>query len=118
MTDRSATTPHPAGIRAFVARRPVTAFLIMAFAIAYPIMSLPVLAVHRVIPGGQLLDRLPFPPDEIAGLMLTMFALLPPALFVTGPQTGEPASSTCSSGLPAGGLASAGGSLFLRACLF
>ena len=34
MTDRSATTPHPAGIRAFVARRPVTAFLIMAFAIA------------------------------------------------------------------------------------
>jgi hypothetical protein len=34
MTDRSTTTAH-AGIRAFVARRPVTAFLIMAFAIAY-----------------------------------------------------------------------------------
>jgi membrane protease YdiL (CAAX protease family) len=83
MTDRSATTPHPAGIRAFVARRPVTAFLIMAFAIAYPVMSLPALAVHRVIPGGPLLDRLPFPPDEIAGLMLTMFALLPSAMFVT-----------------------------------
>jgi uncharacterized protein len=89
MTDRSATTPHPAGIRAFVARRPVTAFLIMAFAIAYPIMSLPALAVHRVIPGGQLLDRLPFPPDEIAGLMLTMFALLPTALFVTWAADGR-----------------------------
>jgi hypothetical protein len=31
MTDRSTTTPNPDGIRAFVARRPVTAFLIMAF---------------------------------------------------------------------------------------
>jgi uncharacterized protein len=89
MTDRSATTPHPAGIRAFVARRPVTAFLIMAFAIAYPVMSLPALAVHRVIPGGPLLDRLPFPPDEIAGLMLTMFALLPSALFVTWAANGR-----------------------------
>ena len=39
MTDRSTTTAH-AGIRAFVARRPVTAFLIMAFSIAYPVMSL------------------------------------------------------------------------------
>ena len=89
MTDRSTTTPHPAGIRAFVARRPVTAFLIMAFAIAYPVMSLPALAVHRVIPGGPLLDRLPFPPDEIAGLMLTMFALLPSALFVTWAADGR-----------------------------
>ena len=77
MTDRSTTTPNPAGIRAIVGRRPVTAFLIMAFAIAYPAMSLPALAVHWVIPGGPLLDRLPFPPDETAGLMLTMFALFP-----------------------------------------
>jgi hypothetical protein len=51
MIDRTATTPHPAGIRAFVARHPVTAFLIMAFAIAYPVMALIALAVHRVIPG-------------------------------------------------------------------
>jgi hypothetical protein len=58
MTDRSTTTTN-AGIRAFVARRPVTAFLIMAFGIASPVMSLVALAVHRVIPGGQLLDRLP-----------------------------------------------------------
>jgi uncharacterized protein len=90
MTDRSTTTRNPGGIRAFVARRPVAAFLIMAFAIAYPVMSLPALAVHRVIPGGPLLDRLPFPPDEIAGLMLTMFALLPSALFVTWAADGRP----------------------------
>jgi uncharacterized protein len=90
MSDRSTTTPHPAGIRAFVARHPVTAFLIMAFAIAYPVMSLLALAVHRVIPGGQLLDRLPVPPDETVGLMLTMFALLPSALFVTWAADGRP----------------------------
>src|SRR5215217_972723 len=90
MTDRSTTTPHPTGVRAFVARRPVTAFLIMAFAIAYPVMALVALAVHRVIPGGSLLDRLPVPPDEIAGLMLTMFALLPSALFVTWAAGGRP----------------------------
>src|SRR5215217_45241 len=89
MTDRTTTTPHPVGIRAFVGRRPVAAFLIMAFAIAYPVMALPALAVHRVIPGGQLLDRLPFPKDEIAGLMLTMFALLPSALFVTWAADGR-----------------------------
>jgi hypothetical protein len=61
MSDRSTTTLPPAGIRAFAARHPVTAFLIMAFGIAYPVMALPALAVHRVIPGGSLLDRLPFP---------------------------------------------------------
>ena len=36
MTDRSTTTPHPTGVRAFVAGRPVTAFLIMAFATPIP----------------------------------------------------------------------------------
>jgi membrane protease YdiL (CAAX protease family) len=73
-----------------VADRPVTAFLIVAFAIAYPVMSLTALAVHRVIPGGRLLERLPFPPDEITGLMLTIFALLPSALFVTWAADGRP----------------------------
>jgi uncharacterized protein len=90
MADHSTTTPNRAGIRAFVARRPMTAFLIMAFGIAYPVMGLVAIAVHRVIPGGLLLDRLPFPPDEFAGLMLTMFALLPSALFVTWAADGRP----------------------------
>jgi hypothetical protein len=43
-----------------------------------------------VIPGGSLLKRLPFPPDEITGLMLTMFALLPSALLVTWAADGRP----------------------------
>jgi membrane protease YdiL (CAAX protease family) len=90
MTDHGTTTPNRAGIRAFVARRPVTAFLILAFAIAYPVMALVALAVHRVIPGGSLLDQLPVPPDEIAGLTLTMLALLPSALLVTWAANGRP----------------------------
>jgi uncharacterized protein len=94
MTDYGTTTPNRAGIRAFVARRPVTAFLILAFAIAYPVMAVVALAVHRVIPGGSLLDRLPVPPDEIAGLTLTMFALLPSALLVTWAANGRPGLST------------------------
>jgi membrane protease YdiL (CAAX protease family) len=53
-------------------------------------MSLAALAVHRVIPGGSLLDRLPVPPDETVGLMLTMFALFPSALFVTWAADGRP----------------------------
>jgi len=73
-----------------VRQHPITAFLIMAFAIAYPVMGLVALAVHRVILGGPLLDQLPFPPDEIAGLMLTMLALLPSALFVTWTADGRP----------------------------
>jgi uncharacterized protein len=70
--------------------RPVTAFLILAFAIAYPVMTLVALAVHRVIPSGSLLDQLPVPPDEIAGLILTVLALLPSALFVTWAASGRP----------------------------
>jgi hypothetical protein len=62
MTDRSTTTLPPAGIRAFVTRHRVTAFLIMAFGIAYPVMALIALAVHRVIPGEPLLDRPAIPP--------------------------------------------------------
>ena len=55
MTDRIPTTSHSAGIRALVARHPVTAFLIMVFSMAYPVMSLLALAVHGIIPGGALL---------------------------------------------------------------
>src|SRR5215217_9495803 len=90
MTDRIPTTPHSAGIRDLVARHPVSAFLIMVFSIAYPVMSLLALAVHGIIPGGALLERLPFPPDEVAGLLLTMCALLPSALFVTWAADGRP----------------------------
>ena len=115
MIDRTATTPHPAGIRAFVARH---GHRIPDHRLRDRLSShgADCLAVHRVIPGGPLLDRLPFPPDEITGLMLTMFALLPSALFVTW-AADDQGSSVCLSGSFAGGLASAGGSLFLQDCL-
>jgi hypothetical protein len=59
MTDRTTMTPHPSRNRAFVVCRPITAFRILAFGIAYPVVALVTLAAHRVIPGGPLLDWLP-----------------------------------------------------------
>jgi membrane protease YdiL (CAAX protease family) len=46
-------------------------------------MGVLVLAVHDVIPGGGLVARLPVPPDQLAGLLLTVGALLPASLYVT-----------------------------------
>jgi hypothetical protein len=55
-------TSSPLRIRAFVAH-PIAAFLTMVFSIAYPVMTLPILAIHGVIPGAALLQRLPVEPD-------------------------------------------------------
>jgi len=52
------------GFRGFAARRPIAALLIMVFSIGYPLMAVVALAVHRVIPGYRLIDRLPIPPDR------------------------------------------------------
>jgi len=76
-------------VRAFAARHPVAAFLIMVFLIAYPLMGVLILAVHGVIPGGALLQRLPVGPDELSGLALTAGALLPAAIFVTWAAEGR-----------------------------
>jgi membrane protease YdiL (CAAX protease family) len=80
---------HARGFRGWTARRPLTAFLILAFAGIYPMMSLPILASHGLIPGATLLDRLPMAPDELAGLLLTMFGLLPATLYVTWAADGR-----------------------------
>lgn len=84
----SARSPA-SGFRGFAARRPIVALLIMVFSIGYPLMALVVLAVHQVIPGDQLIDRLPIPPDELSGLLLTVGALLPSALYVTWAADGR-----------------------------
>lgn len=78
-----------AGFRGFAARRPIAALVIMVFSIGYPVMAVLALAVHRVIPGYQLIDRLPIPPDELSGLLLTLVALLPAALYVTWAADGR-----------------------------
>ncbi len=70
-------------VHAWTARRPLTAFLIIVFGLAYPLMAVVVLAVRGVIPGGGLVARLPVPPDQLAGLLLTVGALLPASLYVT-----------------------------------
>jgi uncharacterized protein len=77
------------GLRGWTARRPLTAFLVLAFAGIYPAMSLPILASHGLIPGGALLDRLPMSPDELAGLLLTLAGLLPATLYVTWATEGR-----------------------------
>ena len=71
------------GFRGFAARRPIAALLIMVFSIGYPVMTSVALVAHRVIPGHDLINRLPIPPDELSGLLLTLLALLPSALYVT-----------------------------------
>jgi membrane protease YdiL (CAAX protease family) len=80
---------HARGFRGWTARRPLTAFLVLAFAGIYSMMSLPILASHGLIPGSTLLDRLPMAPDELAGLLLTMFGLLPATLYVTWATEGR-----------------------------
>ena len=73
----------------FAADHPVAAFLIIVFVIAYPVMGLIALATHRMIPGAAVLTRFPIPADEVAGLLLTLGALLPAAVFVGGDCLGR-----------------------------
>ena len=74
---------------AWTVRRPLTAFLIIVFGLAYPLMAMPVLAVRGVMPGGGLVARLPVPPDELAGLLLAVGALLPAGMYVTWAAEGR-----------------------------
>jgi membrane protease YdiL (CAAX protease family) len=72
-------TPTAGGMRGLIARHPMTAFLVLTFTLAYPLMALPILAARGLIP-----DRwIPIAPDEMAGALLTLGALLPATLIVT-----------------------------------
>jgi membrane protease YdiL (CAAX protease family) len=70
-------------LRSLIARRPLTAFLVIAFALAYPLMSVPILASRGSIPGGSIPGMLHIAPDELAGVLLTLGALVPATLIVT-----------------------------------
>ena len=83
------TTPHAPsgsrlrpGLRRIAARRPLTSFLVLAFGLAYPLVSLPLLAHHGLIPGGGLLEALPMAPDETTGLLMAL-SLITASLTVT-----------------------------------
>jgi uncharacterized protein len=78
-----AKTDARRGLRGWVTRYPLTAFLILGFGLAYPAMALPILATRGIIPGGSLPGRLHIAPDELAGVLLTLVGLFPAAMIVT-----------------------------------
>jgi membrane protease YdiL (CAAX protease family) len=80
---RGSTTSARGGLRAHLARHPVAAFLVLVFALAYPVMSLPVLADHGVIPDGWMPHLPGVDTERVAAFMLVFAALLPTALFMT-----------------------------------
>jgi uncharacterized protein len=83
-------------LRAWTARRPITAFLVMVFALAYPVMSLPVLADHGVIPDGWMPQAPGLDTGRIAAVLLVFAALLPSVLWVTWALEGRAGLRTLS----------------------
>jgi membrane protease YdiL (CAAX protease family) len=75
-----APSPHGdlelTGFRGWVARRPLTGFLVIALGLSWLLFSIPVLASNGVIPGANL-------PVEVFALGSTLLILLPTALWVT-----------------------------------
>lgn len=71
------------GLRVWSARHPVAAFLVLAAVLAYPVMSVPILADHGVIPDGWMPQVPGVDTERIASLLLVFVALLPSALWVT-----------------------------------
>jgi membrane protease YdiL (CAAX protease family) len=70
-------------VHSWTARHPLTAFLALAMGAGYPLVLAVLLMTRGVLPGGGLVERLPIAPDELAGLLLTLGALLPATLYVT-----------------------------------
>ena len=86
-------TPDPityGGLRGWAARRPVISFLVLLFALAYPVMSLPVLAAHGVIPDGWMPRLAGLDTERIAAALLVFLALLPTTFLVTWAADGRP----------------------------
>jgi uncharacterized protein len=74
--------PTGAGIRGLTAKRPLTVFLLLVFGIGWPVLTVPVLAFHGLIPGGEL-------PIELFALAVTLLVMLPAALWVTSVTEGR-----------------------------
>ena len=71
------------GFRAWAARRPVLTLLIPLFSIGYPVMALPILADHGVIPSGWMPQVAGLDAERIASVLLVFVALLPSVMWVT-----------------------------------
>ena len=76
-------------MRSWVTRHPVAAFLAVAIAIAYPVMSVPIMASHGVIPNGWLPQAQSLDTERIASVLLVFVALLPAAMWVTWTAEGR-----------------------------
>jgi membrane protease YdiL (CAAX protease family) len=86
----STTGPGTADrIRAWAARYPVAAFLGILFGIGYPVMALPVLADHGLIPGGWLPGTLGMDAERVASVLLIFVALIPATLVATWAAEGR-----------------------------
>jgi uncharacterized protein len=81
-----APSPHGdlqlTGFRGWVARRPLTGFLVIVLGFSWLLFSIPALAFHSVIPGANL-------PVEVFALGSTLLILLPTALWVTSITDGR-----------------------------
>jgi uncharacterized protein len=81
-----APSPHGdlklTGLRGWVARRPLTGFLVIALGLSWLLLAIPVLAFHGVIPGANL--RV-----EVFALASTLLIMLPTALWVTSITDGR-----------------------------
>ena len=81
-TPSTGTAPPPpqgdqaGGFRGWAARRPLTAFLVLALGFGWPVLSLAPLTDHRVVPDGGL-------PGEVWIFATLVLVMLPAALWVT-----------------------------------
>jgi uncharacterized protein len=82
----SAPSPHgdleSTGLRGWLARRPLTGFLVIVLGLTWLLFAIPVLAFRGVIPGADL-------PVEVFALASTLLILLPMALWVTSITDGR-----------------------------
>jgi uncharacterized protein len=69
-------------LKGWVARRPLTGFLVIALGLSWLLFSVPVLAFHGLIPGANL-------PVEAFALASTLLILLPAALWITSITDGR-----------------------------
>jgi len=83
IVSNAAASGSTSGLRRWFAFHPVSAFLMLVFAIAYPVMSVPILAEHGVIPDGWMPQLPGLDTERIASVLLVFVALLPAALWTT-----------------------------------
>jgi uncharacterized protein len=82
-TGSGADASESGRLRSWVVRHPVTAFLVLAFGLAYPVMALPILADHGVIADGWMSAFSGLDTERIASIFLVFLALLPATAVVT-----------------------------------